>query len=170
MTELWTGIDWWTWCPVRFIKNSCDSDPNENLHSCRCCYSSDGDGCVAVSSSLWLLLSVFPCGPSCVTNRQTGLHKPRTAPWTSSQPLLCYRGFCQGATWGRAFCTCMRTEGKENTVFRLIMLLPAAEEQQNRFCSVHSWTKRELYVFMPNNKTLLIDRKTQYCININCIM
>lgn len=41
-----------------------------------------------------------------VSYRQTGLHKPPTAPWTSSQPPLCSLGFCQGATSGQASCTC----------------------------------------------------------------
>lgn len=58
--------------------------------------------CVFTESTQWKLTVAHRCD----TNHQTGLHKPLTTPWTSSQPPLCSPGFYLGATSGPAFCTC----------------------------------------------------------------
>lgn len=79
----------------------------------------------------------------CDTNHQTGLHKPPTTPWTSSQPPLCSLGFYLGATSGPAFCTCTpEVKGAVAVKTMKAWLLPSMKKyRRKRAKHEHFWSE-----------------------------
>lgn len=105
---------WAFWSTYLFLHCSLWVLPCHSDHICSSCWLEEGS---EKSRNLVEQQSIQPLSQthegSCIhTYHLTGLHKPLTAPWTSSQPLLCSLGFYQGATSRPAFCTCSRTEGR----------------------------------------------------------
>lgn len=87
--------------------------------------------------------------------RLTGPRRPQTAPWTSSQPPPCCRGFYQGATSGRVSGTC----SEEHHVLRLTVRTSSTRQPG-------SWAQHLHGLFYRTSPTRLLDLVLHFKTNV----